>query len=428
MASSIQQTPDGGYIVAGSTISQDGDVTGSHGDYDAWILRLNNFGDLLWQVALGGSEADAASSIAMTNDGGYIIAGSSYSVDGDVPGNQGSADYWVVKLDSAGAIQWQRTLGGSGYDSATDVKQTIDGGYILTGSSSSTDGDVVDTHGSSDEWIVKLDSNGNMEWQQSLGGSGDDEGSSIQQTSDGGYITAGETALDDGDISGNHGFVDAWIVKLGATGEIQWQKCLGGSDYETAQSIQGTEDGGYIVLGSARSNDGDVSGNHGGQQGDYWAIRLDSAGTLLWQRCLGGSNSDLGNAVRQTSDGGYVLTGNSKSTDGDVTGNHGNYDAWIVKLGPDNVGIEEKKSALPFTLYPNPATDVVTIRFDRPTDTAVQLKLYNAIGQCTGTPMEKYDPQGATELHYSLDRLPSGIYELHLSSGEGTSTQRFVKL
>lgn len=153
-----------------ATISQDGDVTGNHGDNDAWVIRLNSFGDLLWQLALGGSDADGASSIAITDDEGYIVAGFSYSNDGDVLGNQGSADYWVVKLDATGAIDWQRTLGGSGYDEATQVQQTHDGGYIITGGSGSTDGDVDNSHGSGDEWVVKLDSGGNMEWQRSLGG------------------------------------------------------------------------------------------------------------------------------------------------------------------------------------------------------------------------------------------------------------------
>lgn len=426
--STIQQGPDGGYIAAGSTNSQDGDVMGSHGNYDAWVIRLNSFGDLLWQVALGGTDSDGASSIAMTDDGGYIIAGSTYSNDDGVPGNQGSADYWVVKLDSIGVIEWQRTLGGSGHDSATDIKPTVDGGYILTGSSTSMDGDVVNTHGSDEVWVIKLDSLGNMNWQHPLGGSSLDQGSAIIQSTDGGYVAVGEARSDDGDVSGNHGFVDAWIVKLSDTGETQWQKCLGGSDFETAQSVLEMGDGGYFVLGSARSNDGDVSGNQGGQQGDYWAVRLDSEGELLWQKCLGGSNSDLGRVARQTSDGGYVLVGSSKSTDGDITGNHGNYDIWVVKLGPDDVGIADNEAAIPFTLFPNPASDAVTISFDRATSTPFQLELYDAAGRRVGTAMDGTPIMGERDVQVFLVDLPAGIYELRLNTGDRWYARRLVKL
>ncbi len=428
LASAIQQTPDGGYIVAGSTTSQDGDVTGFHGDTDAWIARLNAFGDLLWQVALGGSDADGASSIAMTDDGGHIVAGSSYSDDGGVPGNQGSADYWVVKLDAAGATVWQRTLGGSGYDSATDIKPTLDGGYILTGSSTSTDGDVDNSHGSGDEWVVKLDSSGNMEWQQSLGGSGDDVGYAIQQTADGSYITAGYTFSNDGDVNGYHGNGDVWVAKLSINGALEWQQCLGGSDYEMARSIDQTVDGGYIVFGQTQSIDGQVSGNHGGQLGDYWALRLDSVGNMVWQRCLGGSNSDLGWSARQSSDGGYVLAGSSKSTDGDVTGNHGGYDAWIVKLGPDDVGIAENEATAPFTLYPNPATDAVTISFDRASAASVQLQIYDAAGRSVRTDFETTRIMGERDVQVFLGDLPAGIYELRLNTGGRWHARRLVKL
>lgn len=428
IASAIEQTADGGYIVAGATISQDGDVTGNHGDNDAWVIRLNSFGDLLWQLALGGSDADGASSIAITDDEGYIVAGFSYSNDGDVLGNQGSADYWVVKLDATGAIDWQRTLGGSGYDEATQVQQTHDGGYIITGGSGSTDGDVDNSHGSGDEWVVKLDSGGNMEWQRSLGGAGDEVGYAIQQTADGSYITAGYTFSNDGDVSGYHGNGDAWVAKLSSNGALEWQQCLGGSNFEMARSIDQTADGGFIVFGQTQSSDGQVSGNHGGQLGDYWAVRLDSAGTLLWQRCLGGSNSDLGIAVLQASDQGYVLAGSSKSTDGDVTGSHGGYDAWIVKLGADDVGVTELEMGTAFTLYPNPATDAVTIRFDRTSSAPLQLKLFDAAGRSLRPELKGISVMGESDVQIALGTLPAGLYELRINTGDRWYARRLVKL
>ena len=184
--------------------------------------------EIQWAKCYGGSEYDAALSIQQTTDGGYIVAGLSLSNDNDVSGNHGGEDYWIVKLTSTGSIEWQKSLGGSGEDRASSVIQTTDGGYIIAGTSNSNDGDVSGNHGRDDYWIVKLSSTGILEWQKSLGGSGDDDANSIQQTTDGGYIIAGGSNSNDGDVSGNHGSDDYWIVKLAPSGSIEWQKSLGG--------------------------------------------------------------------------------------------------------------------------------------------------------------------------------------------------------
>jgi hypothetical protein len=238
-----------------------------------------------------------------------------------------------VKLDSSGALQWQKCLGGSGEDGASSIKQTSDGGYIAAGFSQSNDGDVSGNHGSYDDWIVKLNNSGTIQWQNSIGGSGDDGANSIQPTSDSGYIVAGYSTSNDGDVSGNHGSYDRWLVKLDSTGGIQWQRSLGGSDVENAQSVEQTSDGGYIAAGHSNSNDGDVTGNHGAEE--YWISKLNSSGNFQWQKCFGGSNNDVANSIKETSDHGYIIGGYSNSDDGDVSGNQGSYDSWIVKLNPD---------------------------------------------------------------------------------------------
>ena len=173
---------------------------------------------------LGGSNVDDAQSIRQTTDGGYIIAGSSNSGDGDISGNHGNYDYWIVKLDSNGNMQWQKSLGGSSMDMAQSIQQTSEGGYIVAGSSSSNDGDVSGNHGGGDYWIVKLDINGNIQWQKSLGGSSSEQVNSVQQTFDGGYIIAGTTVSTDGDITVSYGNNDFWVVKLDSGGNMQWQK------------------------------------------------------------------------------------------------------------------------------------------------------------------------------------------------------------
>lgn len=375
-ANSIQQTKDGGYIIAGFVWSNDGDVTGNHGIGDYWIVKLDATGKLQWQKAYGGTGDDDANSIQQTKDGGYIVAGNTWSNDGDVTGNHGTIDCWTLKLNSLGNIQWQKTYGGSRPDRASSIQQTNDGGYIIAGGSYSDDGDVTEHHGSiyyEDCWIVKLDAQGNIEWQKSLGGSNNNENaSSIQQTTDGGYIIAGHTQSSDGGwvvklnalgkiqwqkelgehdatnsiqqttdkgyiiAGGNYG--DYWIIKLSAAGEIQWKKRFGGSGDDEASSIWQTNDKGYIVAGTSWSNDGDITDNHG--IADYWTIKLDSSGNILWQKALGGTTLDQASSIQQTVDGGYIIAGGSESNDGNVTGNHSDHewDFWIVKLSPEILG------------------------------------------------------------------------------------------
>ncbi|PHR49568.1 MAG: hypothetical protein COA32_00120 [Fluviicola sp.] len=335
MMSSIEQTTDGGYIVVGSSVSNDGDVSVNQGSYDYWVVKIDATGNITWQKSFGGSGNDAASSIKQTLDDGYIIIGNSDSNDGNVSGNHGFYDYWILKLDAAGNITWQKSLGGTGYDFGSSIQQTTDGGFIVAGRSQSSNGDVSGNHGDYDYWIVKLDGVGNIIWQKSLGGSWSDQPGSIQQTTDGGYIVAGQSYSINGDVTGSIGGWDYWIVKLNTSGNITWQKSYGGSEDDRPGSIQQTTDGGYIVTGRSQSNDVDVTVNNGGD--DYWIIKLDLAGNIIWQKSLGGSGNESGSSIEQTTDGGYIVAGFSYSNDGDVTGNNGGTDGWIVKIGIPNI-------------------------------------------------------------------------------------------
>ena len=320
-ANSIQQTTDGGYVFAGYTWSNDSDVSGNHGNSDYWVVKMDSIGNITWQKCLGGSGKDEANSIQQTSDGGYIVAGWSESSDGDVTGHHGTswADYWVVKLDSAGTIIWEKSLGGNSEEKALSIQQTTDGGYIVAGFNTGAN-----------YWVVKLDSAGIITWQNSLGGGNSEFAYAVQQTSDGGYIVTGYSESNDGNVSGNHGYYDYWIVKLDTSGTIVWQKCLGGTDYDLAKAMNITFDGGCVVAGLTNSNNGDVSGNHGAN--DYWVVKLDSTGSITRKKCLGGSDADKASSIQQTTDGGYIVAGWGGSSDGDVIGNHGNYDYWVVKL------------------------------------------------------------------------------------------------
>lgn len=328
---SIKQTPDSGYILAGWSSSADSDVTVNHGGRDFWIVKTDAFGMIIWQKSYGGTLDDEANAVQLTTDGGYIVAGSSKSADGDVTLNHGNADFWVAKVDASGSLQWQKSFGGSQEDIATSVQQTTGGGYIICGNTKSGDGDVTGFRGTVDYWVVKVDSLGTLQWKKALGGSGIEDCHSIQQTPDGGYVVGGGSGSTDGDVTGYHGLYDFWLAKLSSTGALQWQKCYGGSGTDIAMSMQQTSDGGYVMSGYSMSNDGDVTGHHGSFE-DWWTVKTTATGVLQWQKILGGSGSELCRSVSQAADGGYILAGPSGSNDFDFTGIHGCRDAWVAKL------------------------------------------------------------------------------------------------
>ena len=292
-----------------------------------------------WQMCAGGSNFDQPYSIAVTSDGGFVIAGLAYSTDGDITNPIGGVDYWMVKTDSAGNILWEKSYGGNGSDEAFAVEQTMDGGYVIAGTSTSFDGQVTGHHGTGvqgDYWIVKTDSDGNLQWQKALGGDDWDEAYSVRQTSSGEYVAAGYASWNSGDITGNNGYYDFWIVKLSTAGNLLWQKPFGGSGEEIAKSIQLTTDGGYIAAGYTQSTDGDVTGNHG--NADFWVVKTDSDGNLQWQKTYGGTGNEKAEQIQKTSDGGYVLTGVTTSkNNGDITGDPSIQGLdWVVKI--DNAG------------------------------------------------------------------------------------------
>ncbi len=331
-ADSVAKTSDGGYVIAGYTGSNNGDISGNHGGQDCVILKFNSSGILQWQKTLGGTGDDRVNSIVQTNDGGYIFTGSSSSNNGDASGYHGGVgtDIWIVKLNSLGNLVWQKMLGGTNIDFPSSVIQTTDGGYAMAGYTESDDGDVSGHIGNYDFWIVKLTSTGALQWTKTLGGTASDISRSIIQTTDGGYAIAGLTGSTGGNVSGNHGDYDGWVIKLSGTGTLQWQKALGGTNTENLNSIIQTNDGGYAVAGFAKSNDGNVSGNHGSE--DFWIVKLTSTGNIQWQKSLGGNSSDSANSIVQTTDNGYLIAGTTASNNGDVFGNQGDYDFWVVKL------------------------------------------------------------------------------------------------
>ncbi len=414
-----QQCPDGGYIICGFSDSDSGQVGANHGLQDCWIVKLDSAGSLQWERSLGGSMNDLANSIIPTNDGGYAFTGFAGSSSGDVSGNHGNGDCWVVKLDSAGNFQWQNCLGGSNPDNGWKINQTADGGYIVGATSSSIDGNVVGNHGGGDIWIIRLNASGSIIWQKCLGGSGSDIMRDMRITSDAGFVIGGYSNSVDGDVSLNQGAYDYWVVKLDSSGTLISEKTFGGPGNDYGQSVRQVLDGGYIVAGYTNSVGGDVSINHGFN--DYWIIRLDQNFNLLWQKSLGGSSFDFGTSVLQSSDDGFVVFGYSSSLDGDITVHNGSTqesDFWMVKLLPESTvsvrdlnGVEQNE----FSLYPNPVADRLIIE-QRKSMIFIDA-IYNIYGEnCFYPSMLTVN---GSQIILELSSIASGFYFARLKDSKG---------
>lgn len=339
----IKLLPDSSFIILSLTNSTDGDISFLHGGYDFWMVKTDWYGNLMWEKTFGGSDTDSPYQIEIAPDGGFYLLGGTQSNDGDVSGNHGSLDYWVIKTDDSGNLIWQKCLGSSVLDWASQMSIDDSGNIYVIGQSHGVDGNISNPRGFIDYWIVKLNSEGSLIWDKSLGGSNADLGISILCTDDGGYIVGGQSTSEDGDVICENTSLmqaDMWIVKLDSLNTIQWQACYGGSESETANDIIRTQDGGYIIAGTTKSNDGEVTGFHGvsGESFDIWVLKIDSLGNIQWEQCFGGTRDEGNPEITISEDGGFIINGYTFSNDGDVSGNHSNEvspDIWLFKLSSE---------------------------------------------------------------------------------------------
>jgi len=330
-----------GFLIAGSTTSNDGDISYLHGGQDWWLVKTDVTSNMIWEKSYGGSNGEHLLRILPSSDSNYYLLGSSYSSNGDISIDPypESTDYWIVKIDSSGNILWDRIIGGNMLDQMWTGTSTFDGGVLAYGWTGSEDGDVSVYYGAYDAWMVKFNSEGEKEWDFSIGTSGMDVGQAIIQTSDGGYLVGGSSRINDG---GNltcepHSFkAEAILVKLDSNRNIEWQQCYGGSDNDGVTALTEVSDG-YIFAGYVNSNDGDISGWHG--ENDIWVVKIDFYGNIIWQKCLGGSRSEFVSKLIITDEEEIIIPGITQSNDGDVVGNHTlsehDFDIWIVKLSSD---------------------------------------------------------------------------------------------
>ena len=339
-AQAVITTADGGFAVLGFSNSTDGDLAGkTTAVNDYWLLKLDADGNLQWSKTYGGSKDDRGQSLVQTSDGGFALTGYAMSSDGDGSANNGFHDNWVIKVDAQGILQWEKSFGFSGHDHSYDIIETADGGLFFSGfldiTSALADGYTakgntsLTAHGVGEFWGTKLDAQGNVEWRSYFGGTNNDRSHAVVQANDGGFVLSGFTESNDFDIKNSRGSYDFWVVKIDSQGEMVWQNSFGGTGIEISYDIAKTNDNGYIVVGNTFSDDTDISKNNG--ESDVWMIKINDNGELVWEHTFGGSAFDAAQSVALSSDGGFIISGNSKSTSMDLTANAGENDIWLIK-------------------------------------------------------------------------------------------------
>jgi len=442
-AKCIRQTSDHGFILVGSTASK------GAGQSDLWLVKTNAMGKVIWERTFGGNKFDAGISILQTQDGGFIIAGTTSSF-----GN-GNTDFWLLKTDKIGNELWHNTFGGLGNESCFNVCQTVDDGFILSGETNSFG------TGGKDIWVIKTDTFGNAIWNRTFGGEYNDRHGYVQNTSDGGYILSGTTN------SFGAGGDDFWLVKIDLNGLSEWDKTFGGLLDDECRCVHVTQDNGYIVTGTTKS--------FGIEQGDVWLIRTDQLGNKMWSRYYGVPGG--AGSVCQTQNGGFIVAGwNSfcakyyydlwilitdahgnriwneafgsesaskgysilEADDGGIIaagsfGRESDSDACVLRVKSDVLPIEMADSQVPATFsldqnYPNPFNSETVISYQIPVDSKVKLDIFDVSGDKVVTLVEKNQNPGYYNYQWNARGLPSGIYYYRIAVDEFAQVKKLTLL
>ena len=304
-------------------------------------------GDLDFIVTYGGTKNESAQSVTATQDGGYAILGYTQSIDGDITDRfNENFDFWVLKYNADNSIQWSKTYGGSLDDRGNDIIQTSDGGFAILGFSSSSDEDVTENAGAQDYWITKLDVSGNISWQHSYGYSGLDSGISLIQTTDNGFLMVGVL-----DVTASGGAGNSKLDNKRHAGGDYWAIKLDaigneewrkyfGGSFTDTPSDVIQTENGYLIIGSSDSDDVDITNSNGSY--DFWLIKISTTGILQWEKSYGGQEIDEAWAITNSGDGNFLIVGDTRSNDQDVSENNGAADLWLIKINPTGTLLWEK--------------------------------------------------------------------------------------
>jgi len=431
---SVKQTDDNGYLAAGMI------------NYDAWIIRLNEYGDSLWTKRIGWSGFENVKYIQHTNDGNFILVGEINSFGG------GDFDVWLLKIDGQGDTIWSKTIGGYSGDTGYCVQPTKDEGYIIVGQT-----DTFSHYGSADIWLIKTDSKGDTLWTIIYGRSGSDRGWHVQQTTDNGYIITGKVEESDDE--------NLFIAKIDSLGNTEWEKIYGEFGItENGKSVIQSSDGNYIVAGT-RDN--------------MWLLKFDTNGDTLWTRTYKGWTSELGQVIQETNDNGFIITGMSQPEGVDtakvalIKTDHGGKLLWRKEFCGNGSGFEVLQTndggffisgvtdanfnqfigdavfiktddngiltriynnndyflIHDFQLhqnYPNPFNPLTTIKYSLTKYEFVTIKIYNLAGQEVETLINRHQAAGEHQVKWIAEGLPSGIYFYRLRAGEYAETRKLI--
>jgi VWA domain-containing protein/type IX secretion system substrate protein len=380
-AMSVIQSSEAGYLVVGTSQSDDGDITQARGNNDYFVVKIDDEGNKEWSRNLGGYVIDDASCVIQTKSGDYLIAGTSTSTDWDISDPKGGYDAWIVLISQAGTLLWEKSIGLDGDDVANSIIQVQDGGFIFVGSklggqswmvkldlqgnlqwektyAGTVISDVEETSNgglilagyvdASDFVVVRTNVQGEMIWKKNFGGNDKDQAFAVTQNDEGYFFVVGESQSEGIERVGAKGHKDVWLLKLNPSGEMIWQNSYGGSRDDTGRDIIKTHDGGIVIAGGTFSDDKDVSSAY--NSSDFWMFKIDSNGELIWERTLGGNGTDLAFSIKQTDDLGYVVAGTTLSEDGDVTKQQGMGDFWVVKLSPEKKPFRKDTSDAVFAI------------------------------------------------------------------------------
>ena len=344
-ANDIINTSDGGFMVIGSSKSNDGLIQNKMDlESDIILMKFDSDKSIEWVKNYGGSRDDRGQSVVEVSGIGYALLGYSMSNDGDASRNEGFHDNWVILIDSIGNIIWEKSYGFSGHDHAYNIIKTKDGNLFFNGFLDVTASRGLGStekveksikHGVGEFWCHKIDLDGNILWRKYFGGTNNDRSYDSIETADGDFIIVGSSESTDNDISSPKGSYDIWVIKLSSNGDFLWERSYGGSKYETANSIIQSSDKKIHILGSTLSDDKDISFQMGSS--DFYLLTIDSDGNLLSEQTFGGSNFDMGKKIEIDNKDNLWLTGYSRSLDFDLSFNKGKNDAVLIQLSKNRI-------------------------------------------------------------------------------------------
>lgn len=443
----VEQTSDGGFIIVGTTDYSGGD--------DVFLIKTNSAGDTLWTRTYGTYHYDYAACVHQTNDGGYIIFGETDSYDpnfwegfliktdsdGDTLWTKHLGDFayyffqsgvelngsgyvavgytkidasdpediWLVKTDTEGDTVWTRTFGGSERDLPTSICRTVDGGFIISGSTESP------SAGDFDALLIKTDADGNLEWSKTYGGIKRDLASDVKQTDDGGYIIAGHTES----YGHVNNYTDAWLIRTDSDGDTLWTKTWGSDEHDGAMSVVQTTDGGFVWTGYRKMST---------FVQDLWVVKTDADGNTQASKTYGGTFNSIGRCINKTDDGSLIITGNYYNEANNTR------DIWLLNFDPDLTDVEhEEETQIPETIilnqnYPNPFNPITSIEFGIPESKLVTLVVYNLLGEQLEILVNEYLSAGNYKVDWNAKELPSGLYIYKILAGNYVKSKKMILL